>query len=123
MTTAVFCPIQQQFYPSYDEYSDAEAAVLNAVDDLDLIDELPGWEEDGDITTVADALKDIQSVLDEHWTVLSGLDLNYQKLTERIRRELSAIEITEVDADGRIVVVGYCNPYLSQSLDSEDEEF
>lgn len=121
---ATFCPVAQQFYPvDASEYTDAEIAILNAVDELESVDELPGWDEDGDIMTVVSVLKEIQAVLDEHWLVIDGLDLNYQKLTEQVRSHLAPLEITDVDSEGKVIVIGYCNPYLGDPSESGDDEF
>ncbi len=124
MQTATFCSVAQQFYPvDAPEYSQAEIDVLDAMDDLENVENLSGWDEDGDIATVAAELIRIQSVIDENWLVMDGLDLDYRKVSDRIRSELAAIEITDTDSDGNVIVVGYCNPYLDDSSASEDDEF
>lgn len=123
MTTATFCPIQQQFYPTYSEYTDAELALLDAIESLEQIDRLPGWDEDGDVATVATELHRIQGVLDAHWDSLYDLDQDYRELSDRVRAELAAIEITDTDPEGNVIVVGYCNPYLGEPADSEIDEF
>lgn len=123
MTTLTFSRVQEQCYPVDSEYSNSELALLEAIEALEQIDRHPGWDEDGDIAIVATELKRIQSALDEGWDELFDLGYSYRELSAEVRSELAAIEITDTDPDGNVIVVGYCNPFLGEPAESEIDEF
>lgn len=125
MTTAIFDRVQEQFYPASPiKVAEWEVEIESIERGIDRIDEHPGWDEDGDIATVATALHQLQSRLD------AVADVPYRvftALTKRIRTELEAIEITDtvIDDNGmtQVVVVGYCNPYLETTQSDMGDEF
>lgn len=123
MTTAVFNPVAQQFYPADPiELTDLQAELIEAIESLEKIDLHPGWEG-GNVASVAAELNRIQSVLDQGSYELLDLGYSYSVLYKEIRSHLEPIEITDVDPDGRVIVVGYQDPYFESESESEFDEF